>query len=1001
MTLVVSRARAHPAPLLAVAVNVLIVCTLVAGIGASLPLVQQASLQTGLSAIPPDDAVVTVVSTYDGEDPDTQDRVITAQLTPVTDVAGGTVVRRLDSGSYDQLAAGRPTWTFTALSGAGDRIRYEAGRAPESPGADRLEVAVPAGSEVAVGDEVALRNRADGRTVDVVVVGTWSIAPDSETWFGTFDGDVMLVPPEGFGAVEGAGSSARWRAVPALTDLEAHQLDDLSAAVVAATTSGVERAARDLSGSVRAETTALAAELDERARELVVLRALLLVPAALLLLLGAACLFLVAAALADARREEESLLRSRGAGHRQLVVPTVAESGLLCGMAAAVAPLLAGLVIRVGDLRPPLTPAAWQASVIASLVCAAALVLPVVIRAFTGDRGEQLSAERQRRRTLTALVATVLLVVVLGGVAVLQLRGFGATVTGASATTSGVDPLLVTSPALLLLALAVLVALLVLPLLLRLVARTLGARGVSVALGSRFAARAPSRTVPLALVVILASGTVSFAAIQRLSSADARAARAAFEVGADLRAIPPASALRAGPDVERDFLAGQPGVTRTVPVYRDETFVEDLPAGVLVSPLPASGDLDVLPPGALTTVERSALTPRPWRDLTLGVAVPDGAEQLDLQLRADRLQLDQVTWLFADPEGRFQALTTRGRDQAAEVELGDRLAPGSRLIAVRTGVADRFQSFREPLDRRGPVSAVVRADGEELVDTGRWLTRPGRFEGVTFGDRPTLPTALPVAMTQDLAAQASIELGDTFELDVLGMPATLELVAVIPLLRTASASDGSGLLFDADSVLPSLALNGFDRPPDEWWLDVGESRVDEVAAVIQQRPDVATSVITTSDVVRRLDDDPSTGGAALGELLVLTSGGGVVVGSLLLLSVVLLRRRERAAQDRTMITVGARRRDLLGVLGVEYALTTGAGIVAGVALGAVVAQVTLVSMTLGPDGRLLVPTPELTLPGLAFVVPLVAMALAPLLVMVLLTRVDQARERTEPKRGGR
>lgn len=1006
MALVVSRARAHPAPLLAVAINVLIVCTLVAGIGASLPLVQRASLQTGLAQIRPADAVVSVVSQYDDEDPDTQDRIITQQLTPVTDVAGGEVVRRLDSGSYDQLASGRtpepPTWAFTALSGGDAQLRFETGRAPEDSGDGPLEVAIPAGSEITLGEEIALRNRADERIVDAVAVGTWLVEPDSERWFGKIEGNVMLVAPATFGAVDGAGSSARWRAVPALSELNATQLDELSAAVSSATTSGVGRAEAALPGSVRAETTALASALDERARELVVLRALLLVPAALLLLLGGACLFLVAASLADARREEESLLRSRGAGHRQLVSPTVVESGLLCGLAAGVAPLLARLVIRIGDLTPPLTAAAWWASAVAAVVCASALVLPVVLRALTGDRGEQLSAERQRRRHLTALVATVLLVMVLGGLAVLQLRGFGATVTDASSTSATVDPLLVTAPALLLLALAVLVALLVLPLLLQLIARTLGARGVSFALGSRFAARALGRTVPLALVVILASGTLSFAAIQRLSSADSREARAGFEVGADVRAVPPAEALRAGPEAEREFLASQPGVTDTYPVYRDQTFIDDLPAGVLVTPLPETGESDALPPGSLGADERRMLTSRPWRDPALGVAVPDDAVRLDLQLRAERLQLDQVVFLFADPDGNVASLTTRGRGQAAVLDLDGRLAPGSRLIAVRTGTADRFLFVRDRPDRRGSVAAAVLADGEELTTTGRWWKPVGsRVEVVTFGGRPTLPAELPVAMTTDLAAQASLEVGDTFELDVLGVPSTLEVAVTVPLLRTASESDGSGLLLDTGTALPALILAGFTDPPDEWWLRVDDGRTDEVAAAVKRRPDVAETVTTRADVVRRLDDDPSTGGAALGELLVLTSGGGLVVGSLLLLSVVLLRRRELATQDRTLVAVGARRRDLLGVLGTEYLLTTGAAIVAGVVLGAVVARVTLVSMTLGPDGQLLVPAPELTLPGPAFAMPLAAMALGPLLVMVLLTRREHALQRSEPERGGR
>ncbi len=101
--------------------------------------------------------------------------------------------------------------------------------------------------------------------------------------------------------------------------------------------SGAERAAEAALDHVRADT-GLVAALGERARELVVLRALLLVPVALLLLLGGACLFLVAAALADARREEESLLRSRGAGHRQLVGPD--RAGVLSSCACCRPPSL-------------------------------------------------------------------------------------------------------------------------------------------------------------------------------------------------------------------------------------------------------------------------------------------------------------------------------------------------------------------------------------------------------------------------------------------------------------------------------------------------------------------------------------------------------------------------------------------------------------------------------------------------------------------------------------
>jgi ABC-type antimicrobial peptide transport system permease subunit len=127
-------------------------------------------------------------------------------------------------------------------------------------------------------------------------------------------------------------------------------------------------------------------------------------------------------------------------------------------------------------------------------------------------------------------------------------------------------------------------------------------------------------------------------------------------------------------------------------------------------------------------------------------------------------------------------------------------------------------------------------------------------------------------------------------------------------------------------------------------------------------------------------------------VLVLTAVGCLLVGCLLLLSVVLLRRRERAAQDRVLVVVGAPQRDLVGILGVEYLITTCAGALAGGVLGAVVAGVTLRSMTLGPDGRLLVPAPELVVRWPLLLLGLAVLVVVPLLAMLVLRRLDHGRE---------
>ena len=857
--LVAHRALANPAPVAAVAINVLVVCTLVAGLAASLTLLQRDALRSALDLAPPEETVLAVTSPYDDEAAAAQDAAVRAALAPLVDVAGGGVVSLAESGTYDRAGARRSDEGvgFTAIAGADPWLETVDGSLPTA-GDGPLEVAAPDGSDLAVGDALTVVSRTDGRRVAATVVGTWAAGEGSQRWLGPVDPRSLLVSPDAFGEVAGTGTLARWRAVPDLDALEPDQLATLSDAV--GTTLGeVDAAGEEVSASVQSDT-GLVEVLDDRARELTVLRALLLVPAGLLMLVAAAGLVLVAAGLADVRRGEESLLRSRGAGYRQLAAPTVVETLVVCGAAALVAPLLSWAVVRIGDVRPPLDPAAWAGSSLAAGACAVALSIPVVVRAVTGDRGQQLSAERQRRRGLTLLVTTVLVVLGLGALALVTLRGFGDTVESATVRSTSVDPLLVASPALVLLAITVVTSVLVLPPAFRLLATAAASRGVPLAIGARFASRAPVTAVPVALATTLAVGTLAFAAVEHSSSAAARDDRAAYVAGPDARVLAPSGAARAGAGTEQQVLAALPGVEQAVGVHRSTVFLEDLRAEVLVT--------DVAPRAALFGPE----------------------------------------------------------------------APGVDVSALTSAGS-------------GPV---------------------------------------PVALSEQLATRASLQVGDTLTVTMLGIPTQVEVAATVPYVRTVP--DGSGaVLADAATLLPVLEREGFADEPTEWWLDVVDGGSDEVAAALSDRADVAREVVTTAEVLRRLDDDPSTGGAALGQVLLLTGTGCLVVGGLLLLSVVLLRRRERAAQAWMLGTAGAGRRDLLGVLGVEYAVTTAAGVVTGVLAGTLVAAITLVSMTLGPDGRLLVPAPTLVLPWPVLVTAPGAMVLVPLLGMLWLTRRDHAR----------
>lgn len=592
------RTTADAGSVVAVLLTVLVVTVLVTGVVAVLPALQEQALRRAMEQLPADQAVVTVVAAHDADSADEEDRAVRAALQPLLDVAGGVVVRQVRTVAHPEAGAER-SWSFLSADGAaGPAVVAVAGRLPD-PGARPLEVAVPAGQGPGAGQEPGAGGRPGGpespapgtrltvtspfddTPVPVVVTGTWEPAAGAERALEGVDPQTLLVHPDDLATVAGRASSVRWVAAPEADAMPPRDLGPLIAAA-RSTDVAVEAAAEQVGTGMRVENP-LVATFEDRGRELLAQRMLLLVPAVLLLLLGATAAMLVASALHQDRRDDEWLMRSRGAGRGQLVAPTMLEALTVAAVGAVAGPLLATAVVRIGGVRPTLDATVWVAGAVAAAVVWVALVVPAVVSALTGDRGEQLSVEKRRRRSLTALIAVGLLMVALGGVAVTRLGGFADTV--AAGWSAAVDPLLVAAPSMLVLALAGVLVLGLVPLLFRLTERAVRSRGLVLAVGTRTAARAPAKAVPLALAVALLAGGVVFASVERVSQEAAREARASYDVGSDVRVTPPPASLRGTVPEEREALRALPGVVDVSAVNRQLEFVDDVAAEVLVADL--------------------------------------------------------------------------------------------------------------------------------------------------------------------------------------------------------------------------------------------------------------------------------------------------------------------------------------------------------------------------------------------------------------------------------
>ena len=150
-----------------------------------------------------------------------------------------------------------------------------------------------------------------------------------------------------------------------------------------------------------------------------------------------------------------------------------------------------------------------------------------------------------------------LALVAVAAIGLWQLRHYGAPLTRSVQGTLGLDPLLIATPALGLLAGAI-VALRIVPLLAQLAERVAaGGRGLVPSLGSRQLARRPLRYTRAALLLMLAMAMGVFAVSYTWTWAASQRDQATFQIGADLR-VQPGTRVGSMPRWELDQGARRP-----------------------------------------------------------------------------------------------------------------------------------------------------------------------------------------------------------------------------------------------------------------------------------------------------------------------------------------------------------------------------------------------------------------------------------------------------------
>ncbi|MGE0600460.1 MAG: FtsX-like permease family protein [Dehalococcoidia bacterium] len=259
-------------------------------------------------------------------------------------------------------------------------------------------------------------------------------------------------------------------------------------------------------------------------------------------------LVMVATMLIERQSGEIALLRSRGASPAQVITIYAIEGLILCGAAALAGPYIAKLGISVLGYTPPfeelsgnsaidvpISRLAFLAALGGAALAFAALMIPAwrAARQTTIDYKHALA--RPQTQPLFLRYYMDLVLVGIGAFLFYQLREKGSFVTEKLFGDLSADPLLLLSPTLFMLMVA-LVFLRIFPLALRFVAwATHRLDSPTVALGLNRMTRAPMQYSRLILLLLLATAVGMFAAGYRATLERGYDDRAAFESGSPSR----------------------------------------------------------------------------------------------------------------------------------------------------------------------------------------------------------------------------------------------------------------------------------------------------------------------------------------------------------------------------------------------------------------------------------------------------------------------------------
>lgn len=694
---------------------------------------------------------------------------------------------------------------------------------PGGPVPATLSSATAATLGAAPGDLLTLAGASQTSTpLEVQIAAVWQESdPADPRWFGEADGAVWI--DEAALDQVPATVRARWTLVPR-DDLAPNQIPELRAALDSSLAGLKADDAVDQLGVLGTE--GLDGTLADVDRTLSTVRALSLPATLLAVLVGMVVLGQLAALLAEVRRGELVLLRSRGASRGRTVAAAAVEGVAVGVVGAAVGGGLAALGLRgVGTVPVDLAlgaPAAVAGGV--GLVLAGATWLRV--------RGPLREARADRPLRGSALLGVLALAVAAAALGLWRLLSMGTPVRAVGGRASP-EPLASAALALSLLAIALLAAVLV-PAVARATGRWAARRPGPGVLAVHQVARRPTAHAATAALTGLAVATAVAVSGILGTWALLQDERSAVETGADLRLAPhdPADVTPA--------LAGATAADPDATVVTAETTRVTL--GAVTSTLVAVPS-DAWPLLHRARQDRALPSTAPTTSAAMPpLPLPDGATTLtatvtvtDTSVAGQQLGSPAVAmWVRTAPGTLVQVdLAQQGEpDVAGATSWSGPLPDGATTLAAVDVHVNATADYRVDLTdlttdagALGSTSwqgVLVGREPHPLVggpdDTGAVAYVPAEYTapGTTVRLAAVPGGTLPVVASQGLAAALSLSVGDTTTLVVPGhtIPVRIaDVVAAVP-----GSADPVTMLADLDAWSAAQLWTGSTvAAPGEVW----------------------------------------------------------------------------------------------------------------------------------------------------------------------------------------